>query len=398
MGFMRIRQITADERLDTMFPLQTYAFMPSPWADGDREAYARRMQYYRTSVSLVAEEDGQALACVSAFPMRQNVRGVVREMAGVASVATHPDARRRGFVRALLTRLLHEMRERGCDVSTLYPFRSSFYAQFGYVGLPRFRTATFAPDGLSHLLRADLPGEVERLSMQDAFAEFNALTVRLLGERHGFSVFDEVRTAEFRESPPRWVALARAGGEVVGAVAYRIERFGGDLVADDLLTTGPLGRALLLQFFARHVDQVGRVVVTIDTQEVPELWGTDFPVLTQARVEHPSRNGPMARLLSMASLAGTATEGDGSVVVEVVDDEWIGGRYRITGDGGKIDVQESAEAPTATLTCAGISALGYGVLDPVEVVTRGFGQVDPSAVGPLGALFPKRMPYLFADF
>jgi len=395
---MQIRQISADERTDTMFPLLTYAFMPSPWADADREASARRMQYFRTCVNLIAEEDGHALAGVGAFPMRQNVRGVIHDMAGVASVSTHPAARRRGFVRALVTRLLHEMRDRGCTVSALYPFRPSFYGRHGFIGLPRHRTATFAPEGLSHLLKADLPGEVERLHMREGFDDYNGLTLRLLRDRHGFSVFDEVRTAEFRESPPRWVAIARIGGEVVGAVAYRIDQFGGDLVADDMLTTGPLGRALLLQFFARHVDQVARITVTIGTDEVPELWGTDFPVLTQGRVEHPRKGGPMARLLSVEALGGTATESDESVTIEVVDDEWIGGRYRLGGDGGKLSVEQSKDEPDATLTCAGISALAYGVLDPVEVITRGLGQVQTSAIGPLGALFPRQMPYLFADF
>jgi predicted acetyltransferase len=394
---MEIRQVTADERTDTMFPLQSYAFMPSPWPDADRATYARRMRYYQTAVSLVAEEDGQALAGVGAFPMRQNVRGIVHDMAGVASVATHPSARRRGFVRELLTRLLHQMRDQGCAVSALYPFRPSFYGRHGFVGLPRVRTATFAPQGLSHLLQADLPGAVERRAMGEGFDDYHALTLRLLRERHGFSVFDEVRTAEFRDNP-RWVAVARVDGEVVGAVTYRIDRFGGDLVADDLLTTGPLGRALLLQYFARHVDQVARVIVTIGTDEVPELWGTDFPVLTEGRVEQPSKSGPMARLLSMEALTGIATAAEEAITIEVVDDDFIAGCYRLTGEGGRLTVEQSKNAPQATVTCAGISALAYGVLDPVEVVTRGFGQVEASAVGPLTALFPKHMPYLFADF
>ncbi|GAA3346392.1 hypothetical protein GCM10020358_57200 [Amorphoplanes nipponensis] len=394
---MQIRQVTADERTDTMFPLQTYAFMPSPWGDADRETYARRMRYYETAVSLVAEEDGRAVACAAAFPMRQNVRGVVHDMAGVASVATHPSARRRGFIRELLTRLLRQMRDEGCTVSALYPFRPSFYGRHGYVGLPRVRTATFAPAGLAHLVGAELPGEVERLPMREGFDDFNALTLRLLGERHGFSVYDEVRTAEFRDNQ-RWVAVARVDGEVVAAVTYRIDRFGGDLVADDLLTTGPLGRALLLQFFARHVDQVARVIVTIGTDEVPELWGTDFPVLTQGRVEQPRRSGPMARLLSVEALGGTATPVNEAVTVEVVDDVLVAGCYQLTGEGGRLTVEPGKNEPRATLTCAGISALAYGVLDPVEVVTRGLGRVEASAVGPLSALFPKRMPYLFADF
>jgi GNAT superfamily N-acetyltransferase len=355
------------------------------------------MQYFRTTLTLVAEEDGQALAGVAALPMRQNVRGVLHDMAGVASVTTHPAARRRGFVRELLSRLLRQMSEQGCTVSTLYPFRPSFYARFGFVGLPRARTATFAPEGLSHLLRADLPGEVERFAMREGFDDYNALTLRLLGERHGFSVYDEVRTAEFREDP-RWVAVARVDGEVVAAVTYRIDRFGGDLIADDLLATGPLGRALLLQYFARHVDQVARVIVTIGADEVPELWGTDFAVLTQGKVAYPSNGGPMARLLSMEALTGTVTTAEESITVEVVDDDFIAGRYLLAGESGRLTVEPSKNEPQATLTCAGISALTYGVLDPIEVVTRGLGQVEPPAVGPLNALFPRRMPYLFADF
>ena len=394
---MEIRQVTAEERTGTMFPLQAYAFESSPWSDADREAYARRMQFQRTTVSLVAEEDGRALAGVAALPMRQNVRGVVHDMAGVASVATHPSARRRGFVRQLLNRLLRQMRDQGCTVSALYPFRPSFYGRFGFVGLPRVRTATFAPEGLSHLLGADLGGQVDRFTLREAFDDYDALTLRLLGERHGFSVYDETRTSEFRERP-RWVAVARAGGEVVGAVLYRIDGFGGELIAGDLLCTGPLGRALLLQYFARHVDQVARVTVTIGADEVPELWGTDFPVLVQAKVASPDNNGPMARLLSMDALTGTPTTAQQSITIEVIDDDLIGGHYQLAGDSSRLTVEPSRNEPQATLTCAGISALAYGVLDPIEVVTRGFGQVDASAIEPLTALFPKQNPYLFSDF
>jgi predicted N-acetyltransferase YhbS len=392
---MEIRQIAADERPDTMFPLQAYAFDPSPWADEVKDSYRRRMAYYRTATSLIAEEDGQALAGVGAFPMQQNVRGVVHSMAGIASVAAHPSARRRGFVRDLLNRLLPLMREQGCTVSALYPFRASFYARFGFVGIPRVRKATFAPQGLGHLVRAELPGSVERLSMAEAFDEYDAFTRRLLREKHGFAVWDEVRTAEFREDKV-WVALARVDGEVVGAVRYRIDRFGGDLVAQDLLTTGPLGRALILQFFARHVDQVAQIVLTIGTDEVPELWGTDMAVVTGGTVGYPREGGPMVRILDMDALNGTPV-GDGDVTVEVVGDDLIGGVYRLAGDGGELSVSKGSN-PTATLTAAGLSGLLYGVLDPVDVISRGLGDVESGALGPLRTLFPREMPYLYADF
>jgi predicted N-acetyltransferase YhbS len=392
---MKIRQVTAAERADTMFALQAYAFEASPWAGDSLDGYRRRMGYYETSTSLVAEEDGQALACVGAFPMRQNVRGSVVDMAGVASVAAHPSARRRGFVRELVNRLLTQTRDQGAVVSALYPFRPSFYGRFGFVGIPRVRKVSFAPEGLSHLVRATLPGDVERLAMRDGFDEYDAFCRRLVTQRHGFAVYDEVRNAEFRESKV-WMAVARAGGEVVGAVRYRIKEFGGDLIAEDLLTNGPLGRGLLLQFFARHVDQIARVELTVGTDEVPDLWGTDMAVVTSGTTGYPRQGGPMVRVLDMAGLDGIAA-GNGDVTVEVVDDPWISGVYRLTGDGGRLEIQKGAE-PEATMTAAGLSGLIYGVLDPVDVMTRGFGDVDAKAIEPLRSLFPREMPYLFADF
>jgi predicted acetyltransferase len=296
----------------------------------------------------------------------------------------------------LLERLLRQMRDEGCSVSALYPFRPSFYGRFGFVGVPRCRTATFPPEGLAHLVRLELPGEVERLSMADGFDAWDGLTRRLLTERHGFAVFDEVRTAGFRDDQV-WVAVARVEGEVVGAVRYRIERYGGDLVASDLLTTGALGRALLLQFFARHVDQVARVVVTVGVEEVPELWGTDLAVVTEGKVASPSNNGPMVRVLDMQALTGTPV-GGGAVTVEIAGDDLTGGVWRLAGEDGRLSVTKGSAEPEATLTAAGFSALLYGVLDPVEVFTRGLGTVDARAVGVLGSLFPRKMPYLYADF
>jgi predicted acetyltransferase len=394
---MEIRQIAAHERVEHMFPLQAYAFFPSPWGPAEEDAYRRRMAFYRHVVSLVAIEDGEALACVGAIPMRQNVRGVVRDMAGVASVASHPAARRRGLVRELMGRLLRQMREQGCAVSALYPFRPSFYERFGFVGIPRVRTAAFAPGGVGHLLRARLPGTVQRVPGAEGFDDWRALTVRMLGQRHGFSVFPDWRVEQFRTEPPRWMAVARVDGEVAGVVPYRVDEYGGDLVAEEMLCTGPLGRALLLQFFARHADQVARVVVTIDPAEVPDLWGTDLAVVTEGRVEFPRRGGPMVRVLDVAALAGTPVGEGGAVTVQVTD-ELIGGRYRLESDGGRLAVGTTDTAAQATVSAAGFSGLVYGVLDPVDVVVRGFGEVEAGAVGPLRALFPRDLPFLFADF
>ncbi|BCB74131.1 hypothetical protein GCM10022251_10680 [Phytohabitans flavus] len=395
---MKIRRISSEERLTHAFPLQAYAFEASPAPLEDAARYRGYLPFQEDNVTLVAEEGGTSLAAVSALPMRQNVRGTLHPMAGVASVAVHPLARRRGHIRTLLTRLLGDMRDGGHPVTALYPFRASFYERFGYVGLPKRRRVTFAPGDLAHLVRADLPGEITWERISTGYDAYRAFTLRLAAERHGFAVFPDYRAERLREDDAHWLVAARVDGEVVGAAAYQISRHGGEMLVDDLLTTTPLSRALLLQFFARHVDQVDRVVAGIAADELPELWATDLGTVTEARTRVPNMNAPMARVLAVPPLAG-AQVGPGRVVVEVVDDPFIAGTYLLDGRGGRLEVGgDESNVPRATLRAAGLSALVYGVLDPDDLPLRGFGAVPADAGAQLRTLFPRAVPYIFADF
>ena len=87
------------------------------------------------------------------------------------------------------------------------------------------------------------------------------------------------------------------------------------------------------------------------------------------------------------------------MTIEIPDDELIGGVWRLDGRRRPVDGGEGA-TPCATLTAAGFSALLYGVLDPVEVVTRGLGELSPRGGRParIHAVSRAEMPYLFADF
>lgn len=395
---MEIRRISSEERLTHAFPLQAYAFEASPAPLEELAKFREYLPFQEDNLTLVAEEDGASLAAVSAVPMRQNVRGVLHPMVGVAGVAVHPLARRRGHVRTLLTRVLGDMRDDGHPVSALYPFRPTFYERFGYVGLPKRRHVTFAPADLGHLLRADLPGELAWERIGDGYEAYRAFTLRLAAERHGFAVFPDYRAERLRADDARWLVTARVGGEVAAAAVYRLSGYGGELLVDDLLTTTPLSRTLLLQFFARHVDQVDRVVAGIAADELPELWATDLGTVTESRTRVPNANAPMARVLAVPPLAGTHA-GPGRVVVEVVDDPFIAGTYLLDGRGGRLEVGgDEPGVPRATVTAAGLSALVYGVLDPDDLPLRGFGAVPADAGAQLRALFPRAVPFLFADF
>jgi predicted acetyltransferase len=395
---MKIREITADERADVSLPIQEYAFRASP-ADAElRQRQRKRQEYSKGHVTLVAEEGGAALAAATAIPMQQNVRGRVYPMAGIASVATLPLARRRGFARALVSQLLGQMRDTGHVVSALYPFRPSFYERFGYAGLPRTRTVRFAPEGVAGLVRAGLPGEVTWTSAREGYPAYREFTQRLLAEQHGFCVHPEYRAVELRDADDCWLVMAYSGGEAVGALTYTITGHGEVLAADDMLTANALGRALLLEFFARHVDQVREVEVRIGPAEFPELWATDITAVIRAEVSFPGSAAPMARVLSLSALAGMQA-GQERVVVEIAGDPYIGGSHVLDGRSGSLEVAPAdASASEATLTAAGLSALVYGVLDPDDLVVRGLGDIPADAAERLRVLFPRLSPYLYATF
>lgn len=395
---MEIREIGADERASVSLPVETYAFYASPASGPVRDVLERNQRFLEDDRTLVAEEDSVPLASATGIPMRQNVRGSVYPMAGVANVATLPQARRRGYARALVTGLLDRMRDSGHAVSTLYPFRPSFYERLGFTGLPATRTVTFPLEALAGLLRADLPGEVTLTSAADGYAAYQALSERVLSQRHGFAVLPGARAVRLRDSGDRWIAVARAGGEPVAALAYRISGYGGVLTAADLLAVSPLGRALLLQFLARHIGQVTQAEIWVSPDELPELWATDLAAVTRAEISFPGAPAPMARVLSLPSLAGLRA-GPQAVTVEVAGDRYLAGRYLLDGRSGALEVTGAGAGPAeATLTAAGLSALVYGVLDPEDVAVRGLGDLGADPAAKLRTLFPRQVPYLSARF
>jgi predicted N-acetyltransferase YhbS len=257
---VRIRHVALGEPSGEDMFLRAYAFEASPMSPEELDGLLRNPRYTAGRVSVIADDDDGPQATVSALLMRQNVRGRVYPMAGISGVASHPLARRRGYVRALMVELLGRMRDEGYPVSTLYPFRPSFYERFGYATMPAARTATFAPADLRSLLRRELPGEVTWVRAADGYASYRDLTLRLLEHRHGFAVFPEERARATRENDSHWLVLARLHGDrpdgdrPAGALMYRIDAYAGTLHGTDLLSTGPLGRALLLRFLAGHAD------------------------------------------------------------------------------------------------------------------------------------------------
>jgi hypothetical protein len=390
-----IRRVSGDEML-TLFPLQSYAFGSSPESPEELEERRKGMPYRADWTRLVAFDGTDAQAVVVGIPMRQNVRGKVLPMLGVSGVASHPMARRQGHIRKLLTQLHGEFRNEGSPVSTLYPFRPSFYERFGYAGFPKARKIRLFTDGLDRVARFDLPGEVSFHRIGDVFDTWWDFNQRLLVTRHGTGEFSRELVKQFGDDNRTWVVFARHEGEIAGALAYRTSEFGQALRVDAFLHTGPIGRTLLLQWLARHRDQYASFEPKLAPDEKPDLWYTDVRYDDETEIKVPTHSAPAGRILSVEGLSGI-TAGPASVTVEVVDDPFVGGVWTLDGTGGALEVKPGG-TPTARLTSNGLATLVYGGLDPVEIQIRGYGTVDATAAAALRVLFPPAVPYLRAEF
>ena len=106
----------------------------------------------------VAGEGDELFATIGVLPYAGRFDGREVLMAGIGGVATLPQHRRKGAIRACMTAALAEMRRRGAMFSTLYPFSRAYYRKFGYGDGPSVSVWTIPFSALS---LPDVGGSIE---------------------------------------------------------------------------------------------------------------------------------------------------------------------------------------------------------------------------------------------
>lgn len=373
----------------------SYAFGPTPQAPASADD--SRNRYLAESRNLMAFDGDEPVAKVSTHALTMNVRGTVMAMGGVGGVATMPAGRRGGRVRALMIRAFEMMREDGQAVSALYPFRESFYERLGYASLPAPLSVSLTPANLAPLFRMESRATVEHLLIADGFDTWVDFLERYQRGRHGFSFPNAAQRELIRSNNEQWLVIVREGDEVTGAMTYRIPGHGAVMRIRAFLTNTLTARYTLLEWIARHTDQVPTAEFVVGPGEHPELWLHDLDDRFTTSGED-NWGAPMARILDLAALSG-AGAGDGDITLAVTDDQcpWNTGTWRLRGSGGELEVTEGG-TPAATITIQGLSALLFNGIDANLLRFRGWGTPGPAAAEGLRSLFPPAQPFLHALF
>ena len=101
----------------------------------EKEAYAGSLPHDDRSPftwAALSDDEREIYGCVgmTAFPVRFD--GHVVLMGGVGGVATLPQHRRHGAIRECMKASFADMYEKGYVLSSLYPFSTAYYRQYGY--------------------------------------------------------------------------------------------------------------------------------------------------------------------------------------------------------------------------------------------------------------------------
>jgi len=389
-----IRQLHGDELLEAMYKLNTYAFRASPPL-GDRAEFQQVITHRQGFVYYALLEDDISVAGAASGAMTQQVRGTLFGVGGIWAVATLPAARRKGYSRAVLTRLLAAVRDAGQPLSCLYPFRESFYERLGYVAFPLARTARLTPLALLPLLSKDLGGQVDLMLIGDGYDIYRDYLHTLRQRTHGMALFDHPDRFSAQRNP-FWLALARVDGQVVGLMLYDLK---GQAIADFTLRalrfyydTGQ-GKYLLLQWLARHADQASRVEISLPPFELPETWLADIKVTTESVMP-----GPMGRVVDVAKLDGMHT-GPGRFTARVADPlcPWNKATWQFETVDGLLRVT-AADRAGCDLSIQALAALVYGTHDPGDFAIRGWGNPAAELQAAMRAIFPPMLPHIHESF
>ncbi len=389
---IEIRQVDGEQMLDILYWLDNYAFQPTP-PFPNREEWEARIKTRVGTPYYAVFEAGKGVAIAACPKMTQNLRGRIFNMGGFADVSTRPEARRKGYSRRLIQYAFEQLVADGDVLSSLYPFRESFYERLGYVTFPQTRQAIFKPEAIAPLLKQDLEGEVELLFLGDGYDAYRAYVQQMQPGVHGMAMFNDYEgQKEAAQANRSWLALARVAGEVAGLMVYTLKGdqiMNYDFRAVRFYYRTSQAKYLLLAWLGRHIDQAAKIELWLPSYEQPNTWLADI----RPKLE-PVFVAPMGRVLDVSAISGMEV-GPGSFRAAILDPHcpWNNGMWTFDGRSGFLDVTPS-QAADCSLTIQGLSALVYGVNHPGDFQVRGWGDPSPELQSTLRTMFPPKLPYL----
>jgi len=302
---------------------------------------------------LVADDD--LVSVCKRYLLDARFYGEYVTIGGIGAVATPPEHRRRGHVRALLRNVVDEYHEDGVRLAVLWPYSTPFYRGLGWAVANKYTQYELPPAQLR--FGSEPAGSCLWLEPADCArlrpVEVDASSGTNLALRRSEEWWHERTFAAWsRETPPYAYGYER-DGRLQGYVLYtvRSEAAGRQLRVVDLVARDDDAYRGLLWFLANHDSQVETVLLrrATETALLDRVADPD-------RVDCTVETGPMARLTGVADPLEAYpwpedVEAEFGLRVEDPLLDRVDGLFEVTlGDGGADVTRADGDAAAAVTT------------------------------------------------
>ncbi|MFX1563326.1 MAG: enhanced intracellular survival protein Eis [Promethearchaeota archaeon] len=381
---VEIRRITKQERR-AVSDLRKYAF--SSWSD--EKAKDEELTTIMPEETLGLFDDGKLVSTIELLSLQQSIRGIVKNMGGIANVATYPEARRKGYVDELMRAVFSKMKKQDIPVSMLAPFKESFYRRFGYIKANTHMNVKAPLTALRTSLNDEISGEwkVERVRAVEAKEPFLEFIMDFAPSRiHGI-VFDPKISDEVwkRRNKDAVIIFVKNKDTIEAMARYRTKNYiwGAEpshLVVHEMYWRTLAARNILFTFLAKHTDQFEHIIMQLPFGINFQHWFTDSMNKFEISMYLPW----MVRVIDVKNaIMDIPSSGTAEISIQVSDPycKWNNDLFTIQSKDGRLKVHKGSGNPDAKMTIEGISALVYGTLSVEELEFKGWLELSDTKTG-----------------
>lgn len=373
---MEIRKITLDEKVEFQ-TLLDYCFESGSNDDSITES---DVTWITLDEAFAVFIDGTIVSTLRNINFKQSVRGVLKDMGGIAGVTTAPKYRRQGHVKALIKAAFLDMKQNRQVVSALHPFKESFYAAYGYVTTNTWIDVKIPSHSIAHYLdevnKLDNNWQFERVKTVDAKAEVLSFVTQLETIPHGL-VIDPDRSDEIWQSYHQnsRVVFVKKDGKTQAMAKYTKQGYleTGEIVIREMYWQNLDARDKLFGFFALHQDDCPYILMQVPFGTNFRTWLRDAMTPFETKVYYRPM---MVRVMDVEKVIESLpapVEGEIGFTLQDNYCNWNNGDYQLISQAGKLKaVRKKDNSRKIIMNIEGLSALVYGALSIQEVVHRGW--------------------------
>lgn len=362
------------------------------------EEKEKKIEEYRRQVAFGHKIDGKLAAKLHIFPFSCYINEKEFEVGGICSVATWPEYRRQGSVRALIQQALQHMRKVGQTISYLHPFSVAFYRKFGW-------ELTFATQHYTipiNQLKRNWDGNGYMRRIDHDVPLLHAIYTQYAKKYNGMLARDDYWWEQRVLKEPSQIAVAYneigvPGGYIIYDVQDQL------MTVKEIISTSLNEWKLLYQFIANHDSMAEKVTIT-----VPENEQLPF-ILDEPRFEQKTVPYCMARIVDVLAFMKNypfqlqeATSSES--IILWVEDELLPeneGIYELKVSEGIINVcklAETKEKQGIRCNIQSLTAMLLGYKRPTSLLELEILSGDEKKIEQLEKLIPRRQTYLIDYF